>query len=267
MQRQPYVFRLSKEYDRLLPPHYVLEPVRNSARTSASLAEQDSPANVHVNIGDLVELNRFSQIERRADGISYTLWGKPISGQAALRVRWLSAAKPDGGVARVVATRQSLLRGFVDGFDLLGLPDPLDGLDTVLNENVLGTQSIIHGDLNLENVLVGPGNFVWLIDFAETRPGHPLFDFAHLATEIISQVLATQVNSPHDYLKRLQEGYPLLQAVQEISNRCLFNPSQKREYLLAFYLSNLGALKFTNLTPLNKHLLYLTAASLAQELA
>ncbi|MDR3576646.1 MAG: phosphotransferase [Anaerolineaceae bacterium] len=267
MQRQPCVFRLSKEYDRLLPPHYVLEPVRNTAKASAGITEQDSPGNVRLNIDDLVEVNRFSTVERRADEVSYTVLGKPVAGQAALRLRWLSPIKPEHGAARVVATRQSLLCGFVDGFDRLGLPDPLNYLDTILNENVLGTQSIIHGDLNLENLLVGPGNFVWLIDFAETRLGHPLFDFAHLASEIISQVLAVQINSPEEYLHRLQEGYPLLQKIEAIASRCLFNSSQKREYLLAFYLSNIGALKFTNLTPFKKQLLYLTAASLAQELS
>jgi hypothetical protein len=35
--------------------------------------------------------------------------------------------------------------------------------------------------------------------------GHPLFDFAHLASEIISQVLATQVNSPQEYLQKLSD--------------------------------------------------------------
>ena len=51
---------------------------------------------------------------------------------------------------------------------------------------VMSPRSIIHGDLNLENVLIGPGGMVWLIDFATTREGHPLMDFAHLEAEIIA---------------------------------------------------------------------------------
>ena len=32
MQRRPYTFRLGQEYDRLLPPHYVLEPLPGAPR-------------------------------------------------------------------------------------------------------------------------------------------------------------------------------------------------------------------------------------------
>jgi len=52
----------------------------------------------------------------------------------------------------------------------------------------------------------------------------------------------------------------LLTAVLEISSRCLFNSSDLREYYLAANLASLGALKFSNLEPKQKHLLYLTAA-------
>ena len=52
----------------------------------------------------------------------------------------------------------------------------------------------------------------------------------------------------------------LRSAIQEIAGRCLFNPSQPSEYTLAFILTCLGALKFTNLDAHQKHLLYLTAA-------
>ena len=44
--------------------------------------------------------------------------------------------------------------------------EDLERLPAWLNQTVAGTQSTIHGDLNLENALVGPGGIVWLIDFA-----------------------------------------------------------------------------------------------------
>ena len=117
-------------------------------------------------------------------------------------------------------------------------------------------------------MLVGPGDFVWLIDFAQTRDGHPLFDFAHLEAELIAQVLAPQISDPQAYLDLLH-GHPepayanlagLRSAIQEIAGRCLFNPSQPPEYNLALSMACLGALKFTNLDAHQKHLLYLTAA-------
>jgi aminoglycoside phosphotransferase (APT) family kinase protein len=185
----------------------------------------------------------------------------------------------------VVGTRQTLLQGFIAGFDLhelpdpfAQLPDPFTRLPDLLNESVSGTQSTIHGDLNLENILVGPGGFVWLIDFAQTREGHPLYDFAHLEAEIIAHVIAAQVGEVLEYLSILEaaldsfyssqadrsEALPsLLATLHEIAARCLFNPEQPREYQLALYMSCLGALKFANLNPFARHLLYLTAAYLA----
>jgi hypothetical protein len=163
--------------------------------------------------------------------------------------------------------------------DRYGLSDPLSRLPELMDDQLHGTLSTIHGDLNLENVLVGPGDFVWLIDFAATRDGHTLFDFAHLEAQIIAHVIAPQIDSPQAYLSILhlspsadQAGVPmadhrmLLNSLHEIASRCLFNPSLPREYHLALYMACLGALKFTNLDRHQKHLLYLTAAHLAQTL-
>ena len=47
----------------------------------------------------------------------------------------------------------ALLRGWTENFDRFGLPDPLENLAAVLDETLAGTRSVIHGDLNLENVL------------------------------------------------------------------------------------------------------------------
>jgi hypothetical protein len=191
----------------------------------------------------------------------------------------MSLAAPDhsaslrtgGATGRVVATRSTLLRDVVANFDRHGLPDPLIRLPALLDETVIGTQSTIHGDLNLENILVGPGGFVWLIDFAQTRDGHPLYDFAHLEAEIIAHVIAAQISSTTDYLSVLHAAFDsnsnsLLSTLHSIASRCLLNPSQPREYHLALYVACLGALKFPNLDPSQKHPLYLTAAYLSQSL-
>ena len=156
----------------------------------------------------------------------------------------------------------------MSGFNLHGLPDPFLKLPALLNERVMGTQSTIHGDLNVENILVWPGGFLWLIDFAQTRDGHALFDFAHLEAEIIAHVIAPTLNAPADILTILNPpiSNPLISNLHTISARSLFNPSHPREYQLALTLACLGALKFTNLNLHQKHTLYLTAAHLAQML-
>jgi hypothetical protein len=261
MQRRPYTFRLAQEYDRLLPAHYVLEPAEEKGLRL--LDGRAAPAEVSgLAVGDVVEARNFAVAERRADGRSLSLVGRGRPGQPPLRLRWLSLRPPEHPrAARIVATRETLLREIVAGFDRHGLPDPLARLPGLLNESVAGTQSTIHGDLNLENILVGPGGFVWLIDFAETRDGHPLFDFAHLEAQIIAHVLAPQWRGAWPAAEE-----PLRPALRAIASRCLFNPSQPREYDLALCLACLGALKYTNLDAHQKALLYLTAAHLTQSL-
>jgi hypothetical protein len=275
MQRRSYTFRLAQEYDRVLPTHYVISPERGRGQL---LDGHASSLETNLAVGELVTLRRFAQSELRADGTSLSLRGTAQPGQPPLRVRWLSTSDPQGATGRVVATRQTLLAEFTQGLELLDLPDPLLRLPALLAETVSGTQSTIHGDLNLENILTGPGGFVWLIDFAETRDGHTLFDFAHLEAEVITHVVAAQQVTPAEHLAALRtvlaDGtsqnvppvYALLSRLYTIAGRCLFNPSSPREYQLALTLSCLGALKFANLQANQKQLLYLTAAVLGQEL-
>jgi hypothetical protein len=276
MQRHPYTFRLAQEYDRMLPAHYVIVP---EAGRGEVLDGRQPPTRTNLAVGDQVSLRGFTHLERRADGNSLSLRGEATPGQPPMRARWLGLSDPNGATGRVVATRQTLLRGFVTGLDLYGLPDPLEKLPGLLEERLSGTQSTIHGDLNLENILVGPGGFgpqgfVWLIDFAQTRDGHPLFDFAHLEAEIIAHILSPQMATPAEYLSLLQNPdeamrnpfYALRLTLHAIASRCLFNPTQPREYDLALFMACLGALKFSNLNPHARHLLYLTAAHIGQTL-
>ncbi len=265
MQRRAETFRLGREYDRVLPTHYVIEPTSGRGRP---LDGRSAPTATDLAVGEIVTLRSFTQRERRADGASLSLLGDPPAGQPPLRVRWLGLSEPNGATGRVIATRRTLLEGFTAGLERFGLRDPLEGLPALLDTSIAGTRSTIHGDLNLENVLVGPGDFVWLIDFAQTRDGHPLFDFAHLEAELIAQVIAPQMPDSQAYLALLQ-GHPaaeyahlaiLRNAIQEIAGRCLFNPSQPAEYNMALKLACLGALKFANLDAHQKHLLYITAA-------
>jgi hypothetical protein len=121
--------------------------------------------------------------------------------------------------------------------------------------------------LNLENALVGPGNFVWLIDFAQTRDGPTLFDFAYLEACLIGQVVSPAVPADAEFLAQLErDDQPLRAAVHVMARQCLFNPGRLREYQLALAVACLGALKFYNLDRTQKHRLYLAAAYLSQTL-
>lgn len=267
LQRHPYTFRVAQEYDRLLPTHMVLEPAPRK-HPSKVLDLRTVPAEIEIEPDDIVSLRGIMHSERRLDGLSLSLAGNPPPGYPPLRVRWLSLQRPEGAVGHVIATRNSLLRNLIQGYGLYGLPDPIDRLPALLAESISGSQSTIHGDLNLENILVGPGDMLWLIDFAQTRNGHPLQDFAHLYSEIVAHIVAPQISDPEGYLTALREPQPsensplflLLAAVEEIAARCLFNPSQLREWRLSLGITCLGALKYSNLSPHARQLLFLTSA-------
>jgi Ternary complex associated domain 9 len=262
MQRQPYTFRMEQEYDQLLPPHWLVEPA-HSGRTLVRLEPGERQP---VVIGQIARLGAFKK-ELRPDGKSWSLSGDSRAGVPPLRLRWLSPQPPArGATGKITASRLSLLQRWCAGFERFDLPDPLERLESWLATTIQGTRSTIHGDLNLENILVGPGELVWLIDFAQTREGHPLFDFAHLEAELVAHVLASRCGSARAYLDQLSAGDELLNAVEEIAGRCLFDPARPAEFHLALGLACLGALKFANLSPLSKHCLYLTAAFQAQRI-
>jgi hypothetical protein len=262
MQRRPYNFRLVQEYDRFLPPHYVVEP---SAGRGVVLDGRASPGETLLSAGQVVTLRGFTEIETRGDRRSLSLRGVPQPGQPSLRVRWIGRVASEGVTGRIAATRRSYLEGIVAGFDRFGLPDPLEKLPAIGQEALQGTRSTIHGDLNLENILIGPGGLVWLIDFAQTRDGHTLLDFAHLHGELIAHVISPRLAGPEAFLAELESREDrLLAAVRELASRCLFDPRTTLEYDLALYMVCLGGLKYPNLTPQAKHLLYLTAAFLGK---
>ena len=264
MQRTPYTFRLAQEYDRKLPTHYFMRP---TDQPGPALDGRTAPGQVKLQIGDVVRLTNFGKPSRRVGGQSWSLRGPAVPGQPSLRVRWLDVAAPNGSQGEVVKTRSSYLAERTDGMDLLGLKHPVDRLEMIMRESLSGTRSTIHGDLNLENALLGQGELIWLIDFAETRRGHAVYDFAHLYAEIIAHILAPAINDPRAFLEVLNDDAdPLLAQVRSVAQRCLFNPTDSREFELAVYLATIGALKFENLDEHARHLLLLAAAWIAQRL-
>lgn len=274
MQRRPYTFLLAQEYDRMLPSHYMLE-LAAAEKTPHTLDGKQAPTAQAFERDQLVTLQNVTIVERRPDQGYLALRGATVPGNPPLRLRLYlpdstqlaTFSKPNNTTVRITATRAELLEAFVSDFDLYGLPNPLPHVPALFNEQLFGTQSPIHGDLNLENVLIGLGDFVWLIDFALTREGHPLYDFAHLQANIIAHVLAPRIPTPTAYLDILRENSnPLLTTLHAIANRCLFNPNQPREYHLALFATCIGALKYRNLDAYQKHLLYLTAAYLVEGL-
>jgi hypothetical protein len=309
MQRRPYVFHLGQEYDRLLPVHLLLETVGMSQ--DARVISGDLLQVKQLNPGDVVRIEGAMVSEVRAQRRTATLIWPAFPGSSPLRIRYhnihpasfVKGRKVHGIYGLVAASRPDLLQEEVrkafpsadlnsNWLTIAGrkLVNPLNHFEDLLHYQLQGTRSVIHGDLNLENILVGPGDLVWLIDFASTREGHTLFDFARLEVELTTQVVAEILSRRESWMGDflivldelhgnvdsldgpLGEIYLLLNAVRSIARRCFYDPADSSEFYKALLLAYLGCLKFTNLdqlswAPMSKALAFLAAAYLMEPAA
>lgn len=88
------------------------------------------------------------------------------------------------------------------------LVNPLERYHVVLTQPRTLTSSIIHGDMNLWNILLSSATAdherlrAWLIDFEKTAPGgHTVFDAAKLETEYKIHILSQRLHGLDDYIR------------------------------------------------------------------
>ena len=192
----------------------------------------------------------------------------------------------------VVATRHDLLKGYVQpGFpdqdlsqktltlDGADYPNPLFDYDLLLDHLLITMQSIIHGDLNLENILVTPRlNLAWLIDFATTREGHVLADFLRLETQVITkllpltnikpagvaqllQALPDHTTFPPHLPAELEKPFLVLATIRHKATGCLHDRQTWDEYYLGLVMMLLGALKFGEMDTRARQFIFIAAAT------
>jgi len=152
-------------------------------------------------------------------------------------------------------------------------PNPLGHIDELLSEfDRVGTETIgiVHGDLNLDNILIDVDcndlpvrSAVWLIDFARTRRDSLAHDFVELEVELVTRMLAathakSSMQQMVEFLQSLDAG-PLhprqhFDGVQGFVNEaCHFIRRAaasarigKREYLASLAMYYLIALKLNH---------------------
>ncbi len=204
----------------------------------------------------------------------------------------LTKGEPVGG--RIVGTRYEQFRTLVATHDLrtpgdapgLNLAhagrtilDPMAHYHALLSPAMTLHTSIIHGDMNLGNLLIrerGHGRkattTAWLIDFDLTMPGgHTVFDAVKLETEYKLHLLPHRFHSPADFLRletalhaalinpnaveellhgntEITQAYEFIAAVRRTA---LYAPRGARPHPAEYYLGLLGyglaALKYRNL--------------------
>ena len=171
------------------------------------------------------------------------------------------------------------------------LPNPLLNLPQILSRSFDVEVGYIHGDLNLENVLVEPENRnAFLIDFALSRKDHILHDPLRMELAVITKLLpelfqqtgqsAEQVISFYERLHcavqqpekigapdGLEKPFAILQMIRRVAQPHLHRTNHWSEYYYGLVVYLIGSLRFSDLdtlstTPLPKQMAFWGAAAI-----
>lgn len=313
-QRQRYRFGVWREYEHILPPaleitlsssqypvaDHVLEPLGTWSRRNT------------IQVGDTVELRHFTvqKIRPEQNTLQVTAGYGP---EAVNRTSKIEIIGLEGEISNyhlgdvieslfgiVQRTREQILHAQVEQlsppFDISAdsiygpesvgtLPNPLHHVNHLLDRRLSGYLSIIHGDLHLANILIGPAGDAWLIDFGLTREGHTLFDWATLEVSVLATVIAPRTPDGWEgvwgtirLLKMINQNQSIahlrnpvtdaldaLRAIREIVGKNLARPNLWSEYYIALALLALRGLSWETTTSIDaRRLLFLTAALAVQ---
>ncbi len=315
-QRQRYRFGVWREYEHILPAaiEIMADTDANPDNATHRLKPLEAWSRGEAPVtGELVELCGFTVQKVRPDAESIQLAAgrglEAVNRASKVEVVGLGTAvqryRPgdivDSFVGRVNRTREDMLRQQIDWlspeFSLDApmidapepfeqLPNPLFVVDNFLNQRLSGYLSIIHGDLHLGNILVGPGGNAWLIDFGLTREGHVLFDWAVLEVSLLASVVAPRMPggwsgvwgtarllqsvNKNETIRQdnpVAQGFDAIRMLRHIVHDNLARPDEWLEYYVALALVALRSLSWEDTTNVDVRRLLFVAAALAAESA
>jgi serine/threonine protein kinase/uncharacterized protein YraI len=293
--RRAATLSVRREYDHLLPVHFVIERTEETQVSpillkAGAVTLQDL---TRITVGQSVQIQGFKVEKIQPEQNTMIVRASPANGDKAeqLRIQLLGLSPADlndqpGDVVItfagiITATRQQLLSHAVQiawpDTDLaqqnvklgaLELPNPLHRYQELLDQPLAGMVSSIHGDLMLENILVEPRwQWVGLLNFANTREGHNIYDLILLEAQVVSRLLPGSLAEVEENLETaiftvarmlhtsvppggspvpaLQKPYALLRAIRYQARQCLRNQTNWDEYYLGLVIALLGALSAT----------------------
>lgn len=314
--RRAFRFQVWTEYDWMLPPVLTLQYLPDDAATADHVIRV--PINrsrlQKVEQGQIITLENFTvqrvyqdrnsiqvatgrgnEATRRAYRID--IHNLDLKGELHYRGEVIESIS-----GRVRSTRHDALMSAADilepPFDLhatrifieqpkpLDLPNPLMVYQDLLYNHVNGSTSKIHSDLHLGNILIGPNDTAFLIDFEHAREGHTLFDWATLEISLLNELVMPLVGSTWDdayvvleYIVALNAQRSLphtnnditlafapLIALRDIVKESLANPNKWDEYYIGLALSALRAMGWETLHIGGRRLMLLVAALAINEL-
>lgn len=311
--------RLKDSYDHLLPANLVLSVSSEDAAADASWPALTPASNFEhdgsPSLGAHVRVSGFivEEVDLDARELTLDLPTAKTPGGAAWRIRLEQV--PDAGrwqvgdvldppmAVEVTSTRarrlgDELEQALGPAIDLdaevltvrggpgaLVVPNPLLALSALLEEEHRVRVGNVHGDLNLENVLVDPeARTVHLIDFALAREDHVLHDLLRLEASVLTRVLPPileEAKLPETAAIALLHGVytapgddpdePALRSVhvglvalRRAAVDLLGRPGDWREYHTGLIAYLLGASKYRNLGAAAKRTAFWAAASAAE---
>lgn len=308
-QRRPVRFQVWTEYDWLLPPLLTVQLIEGPPPPGAHTLRV--PVNRsklgQIECGDVVILENFTihridkerghillangrgnEATRRAykievNGVDFsgdTLYyrGEVIE-QFVARV-WKTRAEAIQSAAALLDPPFDLRASYLAIDGLPPLPNPIIHYDALLNYHLNATISKQHGDLHLGNILIGPNDSAFLVDFANSRDGHTLFDWAVLEISLLKDIIMPAVGDAwHDAYEALDaiaalsagEEYPPqfapLAVTRSIIAQLLTTPDRWAEYQIALLFCILRALTWDNDSLGSRRLLLLLAGLALEELS
>ncbi|GAB1422538.1 hypothetical protein MASR2M15_27720 [Anaerolineales bacterium] len=301
LQQRPYRFEVWKEYDWLFPVLFIIDYVPDEAVEDAIKVQFPASMNAlkSMTYGDVLQLdhmiiNKVNPAESKIE-LAYQNYAESTR---AFRIEVRNINTEEAGMfrgeiverihGRVVSLRSDLLkerlRYLEPDFDLNArtiqcgsyeLPNPLIFYQKMMEIRVNGSFSIIHGDLHLGNILLGPQESAMLIDFEMTRDGHSLIDWATLEVSLLDQVIAPFVGETwdevRDFTLRLIDHYPAkedplftaLESILEIRrivHKLLAQADEWSEYFISLALCSLRAINWESMPINNRRLMFMMSA-------
>lgn len=314
MQSRPFRFPVWTEYDWLLPPLLTLEYIPEDEVDPSALIIRDPVKRSRLRDLDygapvIIEGFLVQRLYRTRNAIQLSV-GK--GSEAARRAYKIEVRTVDFSsnvfyrsevvervAGRVWETRDAALLNYVNTLDpdfdphsrsIPGadaesrLLNPLVYYDGLLDHVVNGSLSKIHGDLHLGNILLGLNRTPFLIDFAQTRSGHTLFDWACLELSLLTDVIMPEMRPDWEGVRfvlgallqinrggtindeLLNELLRPIRAVREIVAERLTAEGKWSEYYIALALCALRAVTWETLSVACRRLMFYVSAMAMSEL-
>ncbi len=308
-QKRPYRFQAWQEYDWLVPPVLTIDICDAAEIPQNAMALRVPVKRAHLNnrikflqCGDPIVIENFvvQRIDRdngvlklaagygaEADKRAYRV---DVRGCNFEKTSYYRGQTLDRITGKVWKTRLEMMADSMvelePDFDFsartipcgdLQLPNPILLYEDMLERYVNGSMSKIHGDMHLGNIISGPNQSLWLIDFGQTRDGHTLFDWASLEVSMLGDGVMPLAGVRWDIARQIlacvaaiSSGHPMplenisllsamstVSTIRDIARECLTDTDDWSEYFIALALCALRAITWKSMPLGGRRLMFL----------